>query len=726
LPLVAAVGAWPFIDECGDATSCSSCLAPSHGGGNCGWCAPTAVEYADGTTGKRCADLRDKSHGGGWQCSGKLMTDQCLPGWVCGGAATKYQCVPSATKGEGNPKYSDCQASCTPRPSFKCTDKSKGQCAACADPLDPTCTKNYTACNDGCIESSLFKCNVNGTCDKCDSPSPECVSQAACSTTCSAMYGCVFPSSVDEKPKCKVGCDPKDQDCKYHSAADCTKGCDWQYKCDLHAVGGPKCSKTKYGIPKKEWCDEQCSATYSCDEAAKTCNITAGGGGQFKNKTSCDEQCPTKPTPIVPQELIGVWRGLEIHNGFDRGEWTANVTLHHFELFAPDLSVYLSGNASHRPVTHASGGETGELWVNSTSGVLTGLIKMIYGDSQLDPELGYVTLGVSEAIPDVPIVSYDKGMTTTTDKVFGLAKCASGQTADPNCKFHLPKKPVPIEVEVTGEVEARTFDVDAAFSAPVAAARSATRAAVSAGNPFATDVCNQFSSCSTCVGATVGSVACGWCTTKVQYNDSSPPKYQCSGSKSGTASGWTCYGVYRTLSCYDYACDPVGKTCKQVAPGTGGPAYPSKAACDKECTVPTPWEKCSFDGIYRGIQIDLNYPKGEWDADFVQYSKYTTANFTFVPSGYKYGGTVLCRNKADPSKISTDGDFKLSLSNGTVLYGIYHQGGNQAETEGLTWGLSNFNVTVPPESFKSAMPGLNASVYGYTKCASYKKGVCKF
>jgi hypothetical protein len=187
---------------------------------------------------------------------------------------------------------------------------------------------------------------------------------------------------------------------------------------------------------------------------------------------------------------------------------------------------------------------------------------------------------------------------------------------------------------------------------------------------------------------------------------------------------WLC--VLATLLAYIYACDPVGKTCKQVAPGTGGPAYPSKAACDKECTVPTPWEKCSFDGIYRGIQIDLNYPKGEWDADFVQYSKYTTANFTFVPSGYKYGGTVLCRNKAEPSKISTDGDFKLSLSNGTVLYGIYHQGGNQAETEGLTWGLSNFNVTVPPESFKSAMPGLNASVYGYTKCASYKKGVCKF
>jgi len=526
------------------------------------------------------------------------------------------------------------------------------------------------------------------------------------------MYGCVFPTNVSAQPQCKIGCDPKSQDCKYHTADDCAKGCDWHYKCDLYAKGGAKCKKVKYGIPKLEWCNEQCTATYDCDEEAKTCNITIGGGGAFTNKTDCDSKCPTKPTPIVPQELIGVWRGLEIHNGFDRGEWTANVTLHHFTLYKPDLSIYLSGNASHKPLRHASGGETGELWINSTTGTLKGLVKMIYGDSQLDPELSYVSLGVSEVKPDIPLVSYDVGMLTSTDKVFGLTKCKG----DPNCAFHLPAVPATVEVEASGEAEtvnAHTFDVAAAFG-------------VSAGNPFATDKCNQFDTCAKCVGATVGGLACGWCTTPVHYNDSSKPTYQCSGSKAGTASGWTCYGVYRTLSCYDWQCDPVAKKCSPVEPGSVGPAYPTNTSCSKACTSPTPWSMCNLNGVYRGIQIDLNYPKGEWDANFKIYSTYSTANFTFVPTGYSYGGKIQCRNLDDPKKVVSDGEFQLTLTNGTVLHGIYHEAGNQAETEGLSWALSNLNMTSPPTDFKSAMPGLNASVYAYTKCADYKKGVCKF
>jgi hypothetical protein len=702
------------IDECGDAGDCSSCLTPSHGGGNCGWCAPTVVEYADGTKGKRCADLRDKSHGGGWQCNGKLMTDQCLPGWICGGEATKYQCVQSATKGEGNPVYADCQAGCTPRPAFKCTDKDAGTCSACADPLDPTCTKNYTKCLDGCVDTSLYSCNpVKGTCEKCDTPGPACVGKAECATTCSAMYGCVFPSSVTEKPKCKVGCDPKSQDCKYHSSAECEKGCDWQYKCDTKAAGGAKCVKTKYGIPKKEWCDEQCAVSYTCDEEAKTCNASSTGGGQYTNKTQCDSNCPAKPTPIVPQELIGVWRGLELHNGFERGEWTANVSEKTFTLYDPKMKVYVSGNSSHRKLSHGKAGITGELWINSTEGTLSGMVKMIYGDSQLDPELSYVSLGVSEVAPSTVIDAYDTGMTTKTDKVFGLTKCAG----DTNCKFHLPAVPKPIDSN--GEVIAKDFNVAAAF-------RATAPVATTAGNPFAKDVCNQFDSCSKCVGATVGDVACGWCTSPVQYNDSSKPKYQCSGSKAGTASGWTCYGIYRTLTCYDYACDPVSKQCKQQDPGSGGPSYPTKGSCEKDCKVPHPWGPCYFDGVYRGIQIDLNYPKGEWDADFAVGPKFTSANFTFVPSGYSYAGKVQCRNPTSPTKVTQMGEFKLSLTNGTDLFGLYQVAGNQAETEGLSWALSNLNVTAPPESFKSAMPGLNSTVYAYTKCASYKKGICVF
>ena len=459
---------------------------------------------------------------------------------------------------------------------------------------------------------------------------------------------------------------------------------------------------------------EQCEVTYDCDEGAKTCNITQGGGGKFTNKTECSAQCPTKPTPVVPTELVGVWRGIEIHNGFKKGEWVANVSTTHFTLYTPDLKVYLSGNASHKPATaHSKSGLSGELWINSTAGVLKGDVKMIYGDTNLLPELAYVTLAVSEPTPSTLVADFDTGMKTATDKVFGMSKCQAK-----NCAFHLPTglPPVPIKtsalpaVSAEAEIDAVNFDVAAAF----------------AGKSAATDKCNVFPTCNKCIGATAGGLNCGWCTTAVQYNDSSAPKYQCAGSKAGTASGWTCYGVYRTLSCYDYECDPLSKTCKQATPGSGGIPFPTKASCDKSCGSPSPWRRCSLEGIYRGIQIDLNYGAGEWDATFSVYTKSTTANFTFVPTGYSYAGELQCRNVKDPTKLSSEGDFKLKLSNGTDLYGIYKQGGNQAETEGLSWALSNLNMTVPPTSFESAMPGLNASVYGYTKCAGYKKGICIF
>lgn len=705
------------IDECFDALNCTACLAPSHGAGNCGWCAPQAVTYADGTTGNRCADLRDKSHGGGWQCSGKLMKDQCLQGWVCGGAQTKYQCIPAALPGDGNPTFSACQAGCTPRPSFKCVDKTKGQCFACSDPNDPDCTTDYQKCQSGCVDTALYSCNVtSGTCEKCDSsqPSPSCVGKSECASSCSVNYECEYPSVTTAQPMCKPCTNPASGTCKYGSSDDCSKDCVWNYACDLTNPAAPTCKKAQHGIPKLQWCTEQCHVSYTCDEIAGTCNATQGGGS-FTNLTACSSACPAKPTPVVPFELIGVWRGLELHNGFARGEWTANVTRTSFVLYSPGLQVYLGGSASHRVVTHQS--ITGELWVDSTVGQLKGTVKLVYGDANLEPELAYVSLGVSETAPSTPILSYDAGMTTPTDKVLGMLKCKS----DANCKFHMPTLPAPPPSPASRQSAARSLSANDRPSAP----RSAAVTAVATPWRASGDACNKYTTCNTCIANTPGpDENCGWCTTKVQYNDSSTPKYQCAGHKTGEASGWTCYGIFRTLSCYDYACDPTTQTCKQCAPGQGG--VPTKAACDKGCSAPSPWVRCDFHGVYRGLQIDLNYPKGEWDLNFSVYSNFTTASFQFVPSGYSFTGKVLCRNAAHPSQVGAEGDFKLDLTNGTTILGIYQQGGNQAETEGLSIALSNLGGTSPPTDFKSAMPGLNASVYAFTKCADYKKGVCVF
>jgi hypothetical protein len=237
------------------------------------------------------------------------------------------------------------------------------------------------------------------------------------------------------------------------------------------------------------------------------------------------------------------------------------------------------------------------------------------------------------------------------------------------------------------------------------------------------DACNVYANCSSCIGATAGPLSCGWCTHPVHYNDSSTPQYQCAGHSAGVPSGWTCYGVYRTLTCFDYCCDAASGTCSQCEPGTG---MPTKESCSTQCSAPSPWTRCSFSGVYRGLQIDLNYPRGEWDLNFGVFQNFSTANFTFVPTNYTFGGTIQCKNPEHPHDIGTSGQFKLALTNGTTLYGIYQDGGNQAETHGLSMALSNKGATVPPMDFPSAMPGLNSTVYAFQKCADYKRGICKF
>ena len=330
----------------------------------------------------------------------------------------------------------------------------------------------------------------------------------------------------------------------------------------------------------------------------------------------------------------------------------------------------------------------GQLWVNSTKGTLLGTVKLIYGDANLEPELAHVTLAVSETTPAVPLASFDAGMVTSSDRVLSMYKCKD----DANCHFTLPhiagatgsttQRAMPAEHaaqttnEIEGEIEGNVGgEIEAADEIEgEIAALSAFSSASSLVNPFATDACNAYTSCNTCIGATTpGGLVCGWCTTPVHYTNSSAPKYQCAGSRTGAASGWTCFGVYRTLSCYDYTCDPVSRTCKP-APGQAG--LPTRAACEKSCTAPSPWQRCSFSGPHRGLQIDLNYARGEWDANFDVLTNFTTATFTFIPTGYSFSGQVVCRSKSQAA-AGDHGDFKLSLTNGTELYGLYQAGGAQ-------------------------------------------------
>jgi len=643
--------------------------------------------YSDGSKGARCASSVDPKK---WFCLGKLQTGECVEGYVCTGPPD-YQCVLSGVPGEGTPDRSACIDGCQELSKWKCDIKNT-QCVVCTSADDPTKCTDKQSCDDACVDVATYKCNhKTNMCEQCPAGGLSCSGKSECEEDCKASFECVIPSDASDptkQPQCIPCSDPTGQRCAFATLDECSKGdgqttfgCDWQYRCE-YGASGPTCEKTAHGIPRKEWCLDQCTAYYSCDDTAQVCK-QVNQSTPYKNITDCNNECPTQATNSTPYELRGVWRGYAIQKGFGYGEWVANITVNTTKVIKPDGSTYFSGaTKTFKPVT---AGAIAQLWVTSTEGDLTGPIKLIYNNFDLSPELGYVALAVDEKNLAIPPKSYDAAMTAPDNKVLGMYKCAS-----PNCKFHLPG-PTPIL--------GNHLDI------PAVTAYS--------------DSCNAYGTCKECIAATSGSITCGWCTQPVEYvNATSPSSYQCAGWEAGQSHPWKCYGQFRIATCVDYCCDTATGTCKECDEHHTG--YPTKGICDASCQSGPKWYNCSFDGSYRGLEVDLGYIPGEWAAHFQKNTSH--AKFEFLPTGYEYEGDIKCR----PTPSGQDGSFKLTLTNGTVLYGIYADGDVQAETAGLSWAISELGATLPPVSWDAAMLGLNATVYGYTKCADWKAQYCVF
>jgi len=682
-------------DPCAPQTSCTDCIKLVSQG--CGWCSPGEVVYTDGTKGNRCAYANDPKK---WFCLGKYMTAECEIGYVCTGPPD-YKCELSGKPGEGTVDLHACIDTCVTPSKWKC-NTDKFTCEVCTKGDDPTKCNDHQKCADSCIDESLYQCDpVQAKCVKCPSGKTGCQGKAECDGTCTQKYECDIPADITKgQPTCKKCSDPTGTKCAFASNSTCMQGdgktsfgCGWQYECQ-HTANGPACMKTAHGIPKLEWCEQQCHSTYTCDSDAKMCKLSnsSSGGQPFTNKTQCDAQCPTKATNSTPYELRGVWRGLAIQNKFGRVEWVANVTANTTKLIAPDGSTYFYGTTQTFAPT-GSGAGSPQLWVDSVEGTLKGAIKLIYNDYNVEPELSYVALAVDESAAAVPPTAFDAAMVKSSDKVFGMYKCKSSSK---NCKFHLKTttvaSPPALQPGLLGRLQATPTG----------------------------DACNNYNSdCKTCIGATHGDLTCGWCTSDVVYtNNSGATGYQCAGFESGKTHSWKCYGQYRTATCNDYCCDPGSGKCSECAAGKTG--FPTSDMCSAQCTPsPEPYSPCGLNGTYRGLAIDLGYVAGEWTADFD--SNKSTAKFAFVSSGYSFEGTMGCK-----AEDKDDGTFELKLTNGTTFYGLYAMGGNQAETEGLSLAFSQKGATVPPFSWDAAMLGVNATVYGFTKCASYKAAVCVF
>jgi len=113
---------------------------------------------------------------------------------------------------------------------------------------------------------------------------------------------------------------------------------------------------------------------------------------------------------------------------------------------------------------------------------------------------------------------------------------------------------------------------------------------------------------------------------------------------------------------------------------------------------------------FRGLDIEMNYEKGEWTAHFTNTSVTLTQ-----PSGTKMTGKVT----------STANFLTVFWSDGTVIQTLWQlQGGPATDYLSWAWGAPGGSA---PANFDEAMSTKGEREFWFTSCPTGKpENVCKF
>lgn len=196
-----------------------------------------------------------------------------------------------------------------------------------------------------------------------------------------------------------------------------------------------------------ESCQKACfpAQTYECNMTSGQCEPTKVGRGS--SLPVCQETCnktrpppvpspiapstPTSPamapslppiTPITPPVLIGLWRGVEVDNRYQAGEWDWNFDMN------GGVEVYMGGaHAFSAKIGLTSGGW---LVLNITSGSGAGEVRLANYQVANTMSVAFVTMalgapGVASGPPD-----YSEAMTNVKAMEFVLVRCVAA-----NCEF---------------------------------------------------------------------------------------------------------------------------------------------------------------------------------------------------------------------------------------------------------------------------------------------------
>jgi len=458
-------------------------------------------------------------------------------------------------------------------------------------------------------------------------------------------------------------------------------------------------------------CQQGCFEGYACNATSLTCFKQLGGAPL----ADCENNCGKKSNN-TPSDLLGVWRGLQVNGNYLKGEWQANFGADSLELrFPKSAKILLKGQVQliERP--------TRQLYITINEGpetykdkVLRVIYQYVYG-----PEVRLATLAISA--PDGPLPSsYDEAMTTSDMTVLVMMQCL-----DPTrCKFKFDAA-----LEMLSAADKKRL----ALPEELTTVKLDQKENLMAVN----DSCRPFLTCPDCIAQKF----CGWCSTKVVYNDSSIGG-NCAGfNPDNSKKPFVCKGTYSTNECPaaptapsvptmappvapvppvpsapvtnaptyapskprpSYKCNATTYMCFEVGPGQGS----SKEVCEQTCHPPKNVTPIALIGKWRGLEIDQDYQEGEWTAVFNNVTVVLTP-----PNGDAITGRVA----GDSSQLW------VYLDDGSILRGIW-QVAYGIETKDFGWAIGKLNDRAP-KNFAEAMNTAGMVEYEFVSCL---KDNCSF
>ena len=285
--------------------------------------------------------------------------------------------------------------------------------------------------------------------------------------------------------------------------ANCQKACHKKPPPDADLkVCNPKTSQCE---PCKDYCnrDSDCHSGSYCENGL--CH-----GSQCQQSSTCAAQCSSD----TPDLLIGTWRGNQIQKKFDMGEYDFKFQK---KADGPQVQSKKAGGAvSSGSLTTdvAEGGKNIVITYDNgplKGSVYSGAFHPWEPSTETEQDAFYFGAPNDDAPADI-----NTAMNGTGATVYNLARCGGHATL---CDF------------------SAVFPAFGAFGTD---------------DPIS-DPCTNFPTCTQCIAAQ--SSVCGWCSTRVVYNNVTTGS-QCAGFDStGKPLGWVCTGTFNKDACADYGCD---------------------------------------------------------------------------------------------------------------------------------------------------------------------------